>query len=304
MVDHGTPESFEFTERRAKIARTDAARTPHGRRSWRSGHDMPTVDSRRMTRSTTRSIRGVFFDVGDTLVHLTESMPTVLAREAAAAGVTIEHERLTSVEMMTRARLAERATTRRPFSFPPGESRRFWTSIYFDVLREHLAAASAIEVSERVYAHFSSPHAYGVYRDVVPSLRQLRALGIRLGIISNWESWIGQLIAHHDLARWFDWVIASGDVEVEKPNTRIFDIALERSGFVLDEVLYVGDSPATDVAGARHAGWRAILLARDSEILDPPGAPGTILSLSELPALVSAVANRTPAPSGGTVLGN
>jgi len=47
-------------------------------------------------------------------------------------------------------------------------------------------------------------------------------------------------------------------------------------------------SPATDVAGARHAGWRAILLARDSETLDPTGALATILSLSELPALVSA----------------
>lgn len=63
--------------------------------------------------------------------------------------------------------------------------------------------------------------AYGVYPDVVPALRQLRALGIRLGIISNWESWLGQLIAHHHLDRWFDWVIASGDAEVEKPNSRI-----------------------------------------------------------------------------------
>lgn len=87
-----------------------------------------------MTRGTSGSIRGIFFDVGDTLAHLAESMPTVLAREAAAAGVTIERERLATVEVLTRARLGERATTRRPFSFPPGESRRFWTSIYLDVL--------------------------------------------------------------------------------------------------------------------------------------------------------------------------
>jgi len=63
---------------------------------------------------------------------------------------------------------------------------------------------------------------------------------------------------------------------------------LERSGFVLDEVLYVGDSPATDVDGARHAGWRAILLAREGEPRDPTGALATMPSLSELPALVSA----------------
>ena len=277
---------------------------PDGCRATRSRHDMPIGDGRQMTRGTSRSIRGVFFDVGDTLVHLTESMPTVLAREAAAAGVTIERERVAKVEIVTRARLAERATTRRPFSFPPGESRRFWTSIYLDVLGEHLSTACATEIAERVYAHFSSPRAYGVYPDVVPALGQLRDLGIRLGVISNWESWIGQLIAHHDLDRWFDWVIASGDVKVEKPNTRIFDIALERSGFVVDEVLYIGDSPATDVAGARHAGWRAILLQRDSETRDPTGALATVSSLRELPALVSAVVNRRPAPSGGTVLGN
>lgn len=239
-----------------------------------------------MTPATSRSLRGIFFDVGDTLVHLTESMPTVLAREAAAAGVTIERERLVTVERMTRIRLAERAMAGRPFSFPPGESRRFWTSIYRDALGGHVSAARAAEVAERVYGHFSSPRAYGVYPDVVPALRQLRALGIRLGIISNWESWIGHLIAHHDLDRWFDWVIASGDVGVEKPDTRIFDIALDRSGFALDEVLYVGDSPATDVVGARYAGWRAVLLERDREIRKPAPALATVVSLSELPTLV------------------
>lgn len=110
-----------------------------------------------MTPGTSRPVRGVFCDVGDTLVHHTASMPAVLAREAASVGITIEGERLITVETVVRARLAERAANGRPFSFPAGESRRFWTSIYVAVLGERLSVASSSEIAERVYAHFSSP---------------------------------------------------------------------------------------------------------------------------------------------------
>ncbi len=234
-----------------------------------------------------RPVRGLFFDVGDTLVRPTEAMPTVLTREAAGVGVKIEADALATVAALTRARLAERAATRRPFSFPPGESRRFWTGIYLDVLHQHASAAQATEIAERVYAHFSMPAAYAVYPDVMPALRRLRSHGFRLGIISNWESWIGSLLTHHELDTWFEWVVASGDVEVEKPDRRIFEIALQRSGLSRPDVLYVGDSPAIDIAGARRAGWRAILVEREDG--DRPGPDGvtTIRSLAEIAPLLA-----------------
>lgn len=245
-------------------------------------------------------VRWVFFDVGDTLVHLSEPMVSVLLRHAGAAGVDITADDLAQTAQVTRTRLAQRAATRRPFSFPPAESRRFWMSIYRHVIGRRTSPDVANEVATQVYAHFSSPAAYALHSDVVPTLTALRAAGIRLGIISNWEAWIHDLLAHHDLARWFEIVVASSEVEIEKPDRRIFDIALARTGLAPGEMLYVGDSPVTDVAGAARAGWMSALIARDAAVTGSEHAT-TLRDLRELPTMLgipeAARASAAPEPA-------
>ena len=62
------------------------------------------------------------------------------------------------------------------------------------------------------------------------------------------------------LGRHLDFVIDSSQVGVEKPDPRIFRIALERAGMAATDAVYVGDLYSVDVLGARAAGLNAILM--------------------------------------------
>jgi putative hydrolase of the HAD superfamily len=99
--------------------------------------------------------------------------------------------------------------------------------------------------------------------DVLGALRARKTLGL----VSNFEHppHIYLLLSRLGLARLFDTVVISGDVGMEKPDPRIFELALRQVGLEPRETVYVGDT-AEDVQGALAAGMCPILIRRDEEI--------------------------------------
>jgi putative hydrolase of the HAD superfamily len=118
---------------------------------------------------------------------------------------------------------------------------------------------------------------FSAYPDAAPALRELRALGLRLVVVSNWDVSLHERLAETGLAPLVDGAVASAELGAAKPDPAIFARALELAGVPADAALHVGDSPREDVEGARAAGLRAVLLARDG--------CGDIASLAELPPL-------------------
>jgi putative hydrolase of the HAD superfamily len=121
------------------------------------------------------------------------------------------------------------------------------------------------------------------YPDVTPALEALRGRGCRLLVVSNWDCSLAGWLAEAGLAGFFEAVVSSGATGVAKPAPGIFERALELAGARPDEVVHVGDSLDNDVAGARSAGLRAILVARDGPA---PAGVESIRSLAELPLLL------------------
>jgi len=95
---------------------------------------------------------------------------------------------------------------------------------------------------------------------VVPALEALRAMGLRLTVVSNANGTLRAHLERLGLARWFDCVLDSCELGVEKPDPRLFEIALERSGARKETTIHVGDLYYVDVMGARSAGLRGVLL--------------------------------------------
>jgi putative hydrolase of the HAD superfamily len=85
-------------------------------------------------------------------------------------------------------------------------------------------------------------------------------LGLQLVVVSNADGKIEQLLENQQLRSYFDVVVDSHKVGAEKPDPRIFQIALERSGATPEKTLHVGDMYNFDVVGARSAGIHALLL--------------------------------------------
>ena len=88
----------------------------------------------------------------------------------------------------------------------------------------------------------------------------------RLGLLTNGPTdmqW--QKIDSLGIAPLFDVVVVSGDEGVHKPDRHIFDVLLARLGTSPRETLYVGDSHAMDIVGAKRAEMCSVWVNRENE---------------------------------------
>ncbi|HEX6715226.1 MAG TPA: HAD-IA family hydrolase [Thermoleophilaceae bacterium] len=120
---------------------------------------------------------------------------------------------------------------------------------------------------------------FEAFDDVEPALTELRERGLRLVVVSNWDWSLSDVLGGLGLLPLLDAVVTSAEVGAAKPDAVIFEAGLAAAGCSAAEAVHVGDSPENDVEGARAAGIRPLLLAREGG--------GELRSLSELPALLS-----------------
>ena len=123
---------------------------------------------------------------------------------------------------------------------------------------------------------------FRAYPEVPGTLRALRARGIRLVVVSNWDVSLHERLAELELAPLLDGAIASAEFGAAKPDPAIFAAALELAGGRAEDAWHAGDSPEADVAGALAAGVRPVLVARDGG----PAAPG-VARIATLDGLLS-----------------
>ena len=115
---------------------------------------------------------------------------------------------------------------------------------------------------------------FRAFEDAAPALVELRELGLSLVCVSNWDYALPRVLSDVGLGHLLDAVVTSAGVGVPKPGLEIFDAALRAAGCEASAALHVGDGLEEDVAGARSAGLRALLLDRTGR--------GDISSLAEV----------------------
>jgi putative hydrolase of the HAD superfamily len=119
------------------------------------------------------------------------------------------------------------------------------------------------------------------FDDVEPALSALRDR--KLIVVSNWDCSLADWLEPLGVLEHVDGVVTSAEVGAAKPDVAMFELALALAEVEPGEAVHVGDSVENDVAGARAAGIRAVLVARDGG--RPPGVEA-IRSLADLPALL------------------
>lgn len=128
--------------------------------------------------------------------------------------------------------------------------------------------------------------AFSAYPDSAPALRALRAAGLRLVVVSNWDASLHERLAETGLAPLLDGAVASAELGAAKPDPAAFERGLALAGVDRAAAWHVGDSVGADVEGALAAGIRPVLLARDGSTAPPDGVP-VIRGLDELPGLIA-----------------
>ena len=93
-------------------------------------------------------------------------------------------------------------------------------------------------------------------------LSELKQKSIGLGIISNWDCTARDILAGADLIDFFDHLVISCEVDCSKPDSRIFNLALEKAFIEARRCIYVGDNYYDDVIGSRKVGMNALVINR------------------------------------------
>lgn len=155
-----------------------------------------------------------------------------------------------------------------------------------EVLLRSLGLDHATPMAEQIYVKFwELDKELQLYPDVVPALAELKQQGYRLGLITNVTDDPTKDIERTGLMEWLDVVVASCLEECDKPDPRIFHIALKKIGSVPEETVHVGDQWLADAEGATSAGMKGILLDRYG--LQEGRHPLRIQNLLELPSLLT-----------------
>jgi putative hydrolase of the HAD superfamily len=128
---------------------------------------------------------------------------------------------------------------------------------------------------------------FSAYADAGPALGALRAAGCALVVVSNWDVSLGERLDETGLSPLLDAVVSSAEVGVLKPHPAPFERALELAGVEAANAWHAGDSVQEDVAGARAAGIRSVLIDRDgtSVASTPHSGVETTLVVRDLSAL-------------------
>ena len=196
----------------------------------------------------------LFLDAGGVLCH--PSWRRVSAA-LAAKGVRIPAEALAAAEPHAKRDIDEASVIG-----ATDDARRGW--LYFNKVLEH----AGVPLSDATDAALAVIRAYHdadnvweeVPSDVIPALTRFRALDLRLVVVSNANGRLRHLFDRLGLTALFDVVLDSYEWRVEKPDPRLFHIALREAHSTAERTAHVGDLFHIDVAGARAAGLREGIL--------------------------------------------
>ena len=211
-----------------------------------------------MSKRPGAGLRAVLFDAGNTLVFLDYAR---MAEEVGAAiGLPLTGEGL------ARHRAA---ATRAMESASGGDRHRAAAYLESLFLLSGVPPESLDQVRDCLSRMHSERHLWSVLAErSAESLARLRQAGLKLGVVSNSDGRVDQALAAAGVRHYFDVVVDSTLLGVEKPDPRIFHAALEALGVAPEEALYVGDLYEIDVVGARAAGLDAVLLASHEPVTE------------------------------------
>jgi HAD superfamily hydrolase (TIGR01509 family) len=190
------------------------------------------------------NVKWIFFDMGSTLIDETESYKGWFRNASAAIGGKLSPEEI------------ERG--------------------YLEGLRRY-APTIAGQLKPYGYARDTAVHLYPnelikAYPQAKPLLERLSKT-YKLGVVANQAAGADGRLERFGLLQYFDFVIASADVGLFKPDPRIFRLALEKAGCEPHQAVMVGDRPDNDICPAKRLGLRTIRVRQGPAACQEPRSP-------------------------------
>lgn len=229
-----------------------------------------------------QQIKAVTFDARGTLVKVRFPVGEAYATVARRHGAALSSE-------LIEAAFRRVFPSMPPLAFPPmpeaemlDRERHWWRTLVKRVVAEAGAVDDFDTFFEELYSIYRGAEAWKPYREAASVLCLLKSNRFKVGLISNFDSRIEEILVALNLSIWFDSVVFSSRAGVAKPHPGIFQRALAELEVQPEQVLHVGDSVPKDYEGARRTGMQALLMDRSGAERDSSRAVDTISSLEEV----------------------
>ncbi len=235
------------------------------------------------------ALAAVTFDVGGTLLQPEPGVGAVYAEVFARYGVEADPARIDKA--------FQRAWTTLPAETGGATDEAAeiakWRRLVAATLDEFGRPREFDRLFRELWDTFAEPRRWRLRDHARDVLSGLRDRGIRLAVLSNWDSRLHPLLEGLGLARYFEAIFISAEIGWEKPDARLFRAVEDRLSLPPPAILHVGDSPVSDARAARAAGWRSLLIRDGDEAV---GDEPEIRDLRELLLLLPR-GNRRPPPA-------
>jgi putative hydrolase of the HAD superfamily len=203
------------------------------------------------------TLKAVTFDVGGTLIEPWPSVGQVYTRVALRHGITGLNPELVQRSFLTQWTAATNFR----------HSREAWRQLATATLQPFTNRASDPNLFNSLWEEFRGGSAWRRFPDADFALPALKRAGLRLAVISNWDERLESTLNELDLSGFFEQVLVSETVGLQKPDPAIFAEAARRLDLKPCDILHVGDHYREDIQGALSAGFEALRIVRE-------GAPG------------------------------
>ena len=212
--------------------------------------------------------KAVFFDAAGTLFCPYPSVGEIYASLASEYGVRYEPALLEAEFETAWRRRGGLASLGSKTS--EAKERMWWHSLVEEVFAPLGGVPDFEDFFDRLHRSFELKELWRVYPETVGVLQTLRARGLTLGIISNWDLRLKRLVSNLGLSEFFHFVLGSSHCGATKPSRKIFEAALGEANAKPEETLHVGDSYEEDFLGATQMGMASIHLNRNGAVRKAP----------------------------------
>lgn len=205
----------------------------------------------------------IFFDAADTLFYIKEGLGNTYASVAKKHGANPDPKQL-------RKAFSKAFPSAPPLAFGgvSDEERKvleknYWRDIVDNVYQE-------VGMFDGFDAHFDElfevfrSDAWAIFPETKNVLETLKEKNYRLGIISNFDSRVYDVMNNLKIRDYFDAFVISSEAGHAKPNPNIYHLALREIGADPKECIHIGDNIQNDFHGPRALGIQALLLDREN----------------------------------------
>jgi len=213
----------------------------------------------------------ILFDVGGTLIHFNHNkLARYYATAAAERGNPIPLAQISAVLTQLERDLPT-LTQQRALSLEKEFGKSFWDDFYAEGFRRMGIVSDTSRAVAEIRERFMRGEFETVFDDTLPALDALKARNVPMGIVSNFSPNLEDVLRQQGIHDYFQFFVVSAIAGVEKPNPKIFDLAVDAAQRPRAEIVYVGDSVFHDMDGARAADLAGILVDRANLYRDYPG---------------------------------